>query len=108
MAPKPPTLGAPRGTRGVPRTPWFLLRRLTPPQVALLRALVRVAPRDAEPVLVGGAVRDALLGRRAAVDLDVAVARGALAIARRLADALGSAFVPLAAQRGAASGAAPG
>ncbi len=86
----------------------FSLRRLTPPQVALLRALARVTPRDAEPVLVGGAVRDALLGRRAAVDLDVAVAHGALATARRLADALGSAFVPLDAERGAARVVAPG
>jgi putative nucleotidyltransferase with HDIG domain len=86
----------------------FFLRRLTPPQVARLRALVRVTPRGVEPVLVGGAVRDVLLGRPAAVDLDVAVVGGALTIARRLADALGSTFVPLDAERGAARVVAPG
>jgi putative nucleotidyltransferase with HDIG domain len=73
----------------------------------LLRAVVRAAPRGAEPVLVGGAVRDVLLGRPT-VDLDVAVPHGALGIARRLADALGSAFVPLDPERGAARVVTPG
>jgi putative nucleotidyltransferase with HDIG domain len=76
--------------------------------VALLHAVVRAAPRGVEPVLVGGAVRDVLLGRPGAVDLDVAVPRGALGMARRLADALGSAFVPLDVERGAARVVAPG
>lgn len=84
------------------------LSRLTRPQVELLRALVRVAPRGAAPVLVGGAVRDALLGRAPAVDLDVAIGGGAIDVARRLADALGIAFVPLDAERGAARVVAPG
>ena len=57
---------------------------------------------------MGGAVRDALLGRPPAVDLDVAVAAGALRVARRLADALGGAFVPLDVERGAARVVAPG
>jgi poly(A) polymerase len=86
----------------------FALARLTRPQVELLRALLRVAPRDAEPVLVGGAVRDALLGRPPAVDLDVALPSGALDVARRLGDALGVAFVPLDTERGAARVVAPG
>jgi poly(A) polymerase len=86
----------------------FSLERLTRPQVALLRALVRVTPRGVEPVLVGGAVRDVLLGRGGAVDLDVAVPGGALAIGRRLADALGTAFVPLDVERGAARVVMPG
>jgi putative nucleotidyltransferase with HDIG domain len=86
----------------------FSVARLTRPQVELLRALVRVAPRGAAPVLVGGAVRDALLGRSPAVDLDVAVASGAIDTARRLANALGIAFVPLDAERGAARVVAPG
>ena len=77
----------------------FSLRLLTPPQVALLRALVRLAPRKSEPVLVGGAVRDALLRRGDGKDLDVAVARGGLGLARRLADAAGGAFVPLDVER---------
>jgi poly(A) polymerase/tRNA nucleotidyltransferase (CCA-adding enzyme) len=84
------------------------LGRLTRPQIALLRALVRVAPRGVEPVLVGGAVRDVLLGRCAGVDLDVAVPGGALAIGRRLADVLGTAFVPLDVERGAARVVMPG
>ena len=86
----------------------FSLRRLTVPQIEILRALLRVTPRGVEPVLVGGAVRDVLLGRCAAVDLDVAVPGGALAIGRRLADALGSAFVPLDVERGAARVVTPG
>jgi poly(A) polymerase/tRNA nucleotidyltransferase (CCA-adding enzyme) len=48
---------------------------------------------------VGGALRDALLGR-AAGDLDVAVPAGALALGRALADRLGGAFVLLDAGRG--------
>jgi poly(A) polymerase/tRNA nucleotidyltransferase (CCA-adding enzyme) len=86
----------------------FSLARLTRPQVELLRALVRVAPRGSAPLLVGGAVRDALLGRAPALDLDVAIAGGALDVARRLADALGIAFVPLDRERGAARVVAPG
>jgi tRNA nucleotidyltransferase/poly(A) polymerase len=55
-------------------------------------ALLTAAP---EPVyLVGGSVRDALLGRDS-YDLDVAVAGSAMALGRRLADALGGAFVPM-------------
>jgi poly(A) polymerase len=86
----------------------FALARLTRPQVELLRALLGVVPRDAEPVLVGGAVRDALLGRAPAVDLDVAMPSGAIDAARRLGDALGVAFVPLDMERGAARVVAPG
>jgi poly(A) polymerase len=93
---------------GAPRLRTFSLRRLTRPQIELLRALVRAAPKSAAPVLVGGAVRDALLGRPPAVDLDVALASGALAVGRRLADALGVAFVPLDTERGAARVVAPG
>jgi putative nucleotidyltransferase with HDIG domain len=86
----------------------FSLHRLTAPQTALLGTLLRLAPRDAAPLLVGGAVRDALLGRPPAVDLDVALAGGAVDLARRLADALGLAFVPLDLERGAARVVAPG
>jgi poly(A) polymerase len=86
----------------------FPLAKLTRPQIELLRALVRVVPRGSSPVLVGGAVRDALLGRPPAVDLDVALPRGSLAAGRRLADALGVAFVLLDAERGAARVVAPG
>ncbi len=45
-------------------------------------------------VLVGGSVRDLLLGR-ATHDLDLVVPQQAMAFARRLADAFGGAFVPV-------------
>ncbi len=50
--------------------------------------------------LVGGSVRDALLGRSGAFhDLDFAVPQGGLALARRLANWLGGAFFPLDVER---------
>ena len=48
--------------------------------------------------LVGGTVRDLLLGR-ASRDVDLAVTHDALAIGRRLANRLGGAFVPLDVER---------
>jgi poly(A) polymerase/tRNA nucleotidyltransferase (CCA-adding enzyme) len=66
-----------------------------------LRDLVSRLPANTEAYLVGGAVRDLLLGRPL-VDLDLAVPRGAVALARRLADGLGAAFVALDDQRGVA------
>jgi putative nucleotidyltransferase with HDIG domain len=54
-------------------------------------------------VLVGGAIRDACLGRRAhGVDVDVAVPHGALDLGRRVADRVGGAFFALDPERGAA------
>jgi putative nucleotidyltransferase with HDIG domain len=54
-----------------------------------------------EAHLVGGSVRDALLGRSAHAfhDLDFAVPADGLALARRLANWLGGAFFPLDAER---------
>jgi putative nucleotidyltransferase with HDIG domain len=52
--------------------------------------------------VVGGAVRDLLLGRRPIEDVDVALPAGALEAGRRLADRLGGAFVALDPERGAA------
>ena len=98
--------GPPRAIRAPRRV--FTLGQLTRPQVELLRALLRVAPPDAAPVLVGGCVRDALLGRAPAVDLDVALASEAVPLGRALADALGLSFVLLDAERGAARVVAPG
>lgn len=77
------------------------LDRLPPPAAALLRAVARAAPRGAEPALVGGAVRDALLDRPV-VDLDVTVASGAIELAGRLAERLAGTCVVLDAARGAA------
>jgi len=79
----------------------FRLQPLSPRHVALLRAVLQVAGRRAEPVLVGGAVRDACLRRPGLPDLDVTVPGRALAIARGVADRLDGAFVALDTERGA-------
>src|SRR5438445_361984 len=73
------------------------LDRLGPAAAALLRVLG--APPGA--ALVGGAVRDTVLGR-AVADVDVAVPSGALDLARRCAERLGGRCVVLDAERGAA------
>jgi tRNA nucleotidyltransferase/poly(A) polymerase len=57
--------------------------------------------------IVGGAVRDALLGRPVR-DLDVVLPAGSLVAARRLADRLGAAFVPLGEPHGLARVVVPG
>jgi tRNA nucleotidyltransferase/poly(A) polymerase len=68
-----------------------------PEIVTRVRALV---PEAAQVWLVGGAVRDLLLNRRVH-DVDFAVDGDGLAVARRVADALGGAFYALDAERGA-------
>jgi putative nucleotidyltransferase with HDIG domain len=98
----------PRGRRRRPRaasSAVFTLSRLTPPARALLRAVQSAAGSSRSPALVGGAVRDVRLGstgRAGPADLDVTVESGALAIAGRVAERLGGAFVPLDPERGAA------
>src|SRR4051812_41639969 len=82
------------------------LERLAPGAVALLRAAQAAAP-EAPLVVVGGTVRDALLGR-ADADVDLAVERGALALAERIAARLDATAIVLDAERGAARVAAPG
>jgi putative nucleotidyltransferase with HDIG domain len=77
------------------------LDRLGVPAVLVLREVVRAAGIGLAPALVGGTVRDALLGR-AGADLDLAVARGALDLARWVGDRLGGAVVPLDPERGVA------
>ena len=80
------------------------LAALDPRAVPLLRATLAAAPRG-DLALVGGAVRDACLRRwssRGAFDVDVTVRRGALALARRVADRVGGAFLALDPARGAA------
>src|SRR6267142_49037 len=73
------------------------LDRLGPAAAALLRVLG--APPGA--ALVGGAIRDTVLGR-AVADVDVAVPSGALDLARRCAERLAGTCVVLDAERGAA------
>jgi putative nucleotidyltransferase with HDIG domain len=63
--------------------------------------LAACRPTD-EPVLVGGVIRDRRLGLPAARDVDVALPRGAVAVARRLAARLDGVVVPLDVERGAA------
>ena len=53
-----------------------------------------LAGRDIESYLVGGFIRDTLLGRDTA-DIDIAVAADALDIASEVADAFGGKYVPL-------------
>ena len=76
------------------------LAQFSAAQLAALRA-VDDSLGQAAAYLVGGAVRDALL-RRAFDDLDVAVPSGACALARRIAERAGGAYVELDAGRGAA------
>jgi putative nucleotidyltransferase with HDIG domain len=71
----------------LPEWPWRVVRRLA-------------GQRGVRVWLVGGAVRDALLARPVH-DWDFAVDRDALGLARTVADALGGAYFPLDAERGA-------
>ena len=67
----------------------------------LLREVVNfLQAHHIEAYLVGGAVRDLLLGREHIVDLDFAVPSDGLAVARQVANALNAAFYPLDAERG--------
>lgn len=65
------------------------------PYLPLLRRLAAIcAPQEAQASLMGGSLRDALLNRPLH-DLDLLVAGDGLEVARRIANALGGAFVPL-------------
>src|SRR5213592_3430712 len=91
--------------------PVFQRERLTRAEITVVRAVATLAGgRRSAPVLVGGAVRDARLGRRPGreVDLDVAVPAGALDLARRVAERLRGAFVPLDPERGTGRVVLPG
>ena len=67
------------------------------PARAPFAALIHAIALEVQPAwVVGGAVRDLLLGRNAAtVDIDLVVAHSAIPIARRVADRLGWAFYAL-------------
>ena len=67
----------------------------------LFERLRQVIPADMEVYLVGGAVRDALLGR-VSNDLDLVLPGNALRAARRLASRLPAAYFPLDEERGVA------
>ncbi len=67
----------------------------------LLDKVLEAAPTDEPIYLIGGAVRDLLLGHTAH-DLDFGLGANALNIARKIANKLGAAYYPLDAERGAA------
>lgn len=64
----------------------------------LLVSVLKSLPSDQEIYLVGGAVRDALLGRESR-DLDFAVPADGIKLARQIADKLNGAFYPLDLER---------
>ena len=70
----------------------------TPEQLSqvLARLQAMAAARGVDAALVGGCLRDQLVGRAAVRrNVDIAVSRDAVALARALAEALGGTFVPL-------------
>jgi tRNA nucleotidyltransferase/poly(A) polymerase len=72
-----------------------------PERHPLLQEVIKILQaHHLEAYLVGGAVRDLLLGRQHIVDLDFAVPGDGLALARQVANALNAAFYPLDAERG--------
>lgn len=64
----------------------------------ILEKISTLLPADLPVHLVGGAVRDAILGRPVH-DMDFILPRGALRVARQVADSLGGAFYPLDQER---------
>ncbi len=76
-----------------------MLDLLSLPEVALVREIAQA--RGVSLILVGGAVRDALLDKPVH-DLDFAVQGNAVAIARAIANRLGAAFYLMDAERGTA------
>ncbi|BCX05163.1 MAG: HDIG domain-containing protein [Candidatus Roseilinea sp.] len=70
------------------------------PEVRIVRDLARA--QNVPVLLVGGAVRDALLGHPSPHDLDFAVQGDAVRLGRAVANALGASFYVLDAERGTA------
>lgn len=68
------------------------------PLPQLVDAIAAVVPKDMEIFLVGGAVRDALIGQ-ISHDLDFVLPHGSIEIARQVADRLGGAFYHLDPER---------
>jgi tRNA nucleotidyltransferase/poly(A) polymerase len=64
----------------------------------LFRRIVELLPEKPEVYLVGGAVRDAFIGR-SNFDLDFVTGPEAMKVARQLADSLGAAYFPLDPER---------
>lgn len=66
----------------------------------LRQTITFLQSQQIEAYLVGGAVRDLLLGRNEVIDFDFVVPNNGLGVARRVANGLQAAFYPLDAQRG--------
>ena len=62
------------------------------------RVIACVSSQGVPAYLVGGTVRDVILGRQS-TDMDIAMKSGAMSMARRVANAIGGAYVPLDAER---------
>ena len=94
--------GTPEQALGLAKTARFkesLQVEYVPPQVPLaftqiLNRVCDALPNDQQAYLVGGAVRDALMGRPI-TDLDFVVPDRAITVARMVANRLGGAFYPL-------------
>lgn len=90
---------AARASRQSERPKIFYMSLSTPPfTFSPLLDRVRTVLSNAELYLVGGAVRDAMLGRLS-LDLDFVAPSGGIRIARRVADALGADFYKLDEER---------
>ncbi len=78
------------------RSGWKALKLIIEPRASLLLTKVSnfFAEQDVQAYLVGGFMRDVLLGRDTA-DIDIAVASDALEIAPKVATALGGKYVLL-------------
>lgn len=73
------------------------------PYIRKVVSFVRKLPHKPEVYIVGGYLRDVLLGRkRERVDIDLAVKKGAIPLARKFAHELKSGFVVLDKKRGCA------
>jgi len=75
-----------------------LLNSFPPPLAELIARFLEILPAQSPLYLVGGAVRDILLGK-AVHDIDLALHGNVLKIARRFADAVGGAYYPLDVER---------
>ena len=76
------------------------LARFNPPVLQLIEQITSALPSEILPYLVGGAVRDMLLGHTTH-DLDFVLSRDAIQSARRVANKINAAFYPLDPERDA-------
>ena len=104
LPPSPPLKPSPKQPfrPAEPRRASISLSALSGLHRKLILSIVELLDPAVEAYLVGGALRDVLLGRSPAEDLDLAVPAGALETARVLADRLQGRYVCMDEERGAA------